>query len=272
MVLYRARSLALALLLASAGLSGCGVFSGGGDVPGSENLDRLYAEARSDIESGSFDRAIKSLERIDARATGTLLGQQALLDLAYAQWKSTERVTALATVDRFIKMHPSSPAFDYALYLRGMINFNEDVGFLGALAGQSIAERDQRSSREAFQSFSQLVQQFPGSRYAPDARLRLDYIVNSLAEHEVHVARYYFRRGAYLAAATRASQAVTEFDRAPAAKEALGIMAASYDRLGLTELRDAAERVLRKNFPDASTPQAGGAAASKPARPWWRLW
>jgi len=233
------------------------------------NLDKLYAEAKEDMANGSYDRAIKSLERIDARATGTLLGQQAMLDLSYAQWRSGERVLALATIDRFIKLHPSSPAHDYGLYLRGIINFNDNLGILGSVARQNLEERDQRASRDAYQSFRQLVDLYPASRYAPDARVRMDYIVNSLATYEVHVARYYYRRGAYLAAANRAKQAVTEFEQTPAAEEALYIMAQSYDRLGLADLRDAADRVLRRNFPNSRYPATGVGAAQ---RAWWQLW
>jgi outer membrane protein assembly factor BamD len=223
------------------------------------------------VASGSFDRAIKTLERLEARASGTLLGQQALLDLAYAQWRAGERATALATIERFIKMHPSSPAFDYALYLRGLVNFNDNLGLFGALARQQISERDQKASREAFQAFSQLVQQFPDSKYAPDARARMDFIVNSLADYEVHVARYYFRRGAYLAAVNRAKQAVTDFDRAPAAEEALAIMVMGYERLGLKELSADAQRVLKKNFPSSRFLSADGLNPSSD-KPWWRFW
>lgn len=251
-------------------LAGCGS-TPGRDAAGGENLEKLYADAKSDLAGGAWDRAIKALEKIDARASGSLLGQQALLDLGYAQWKSGERTTGLATVDRFIKLYPSSPGFDYALYLRGLMNFNDSTGLLGRLASQSVAERDQRSSRDAWQSFNQLVTQYPASRYADDARLRMDYIVNALAEHEVSVARYYFRRGAFLAAANRARQAVTEFDRAPAAEEGLALMAESYDRLGLNELRDAAQRVLRTNFPQSRF-LASASAPAPGARPWWRFW
>ena len=246
------------------------MFAGKGESP-AENLDKLYAEARDDVASGSFDRAIKTLERLEARASGTLLGQQALLDLAYAQWRAGERATALATIERFIKMHPSSPAFDYALYLRGLVNFNDNLGLFGALARQQISERDQKASREAFQAFSQLVQQFPDSKYAPDARARMDFIVNSLADYEVHVARYYFRRGAYLAAVNRAKQAVTDFDRAPAAEEALAIMVMGYERLGLKELSADAQRVLKKNFPSSRFLSADGLNPSSD-KPWWRFW
>jgi outer membrane protein assembly factor BamD len=266
----RAPRLGALTLTAALALAGCSLFPGKGESP-AENLDKLYAEARDDVASGSFDRAIKTLERLEARASGTLLGQQALLDLAYAQWRAGERATALATIERFIKMHPSSPAFDYALYLRGLVNFNDNLGLFGALARQQISERDQTASREAFQAFSQLVQQFPDSKYAPDARARMDFIVNSLADYEVHVARYYFRRGAYLAAVNRAKQAVTDFDRAPAAEEALAIMVMGYERLGLKELSADAQRVLKKNFPSSRFLSADGLNPSSD-KPWWRFW
>ncbi len=233
------------------------------------SAERLYREARDDMDSGAYDRAIKSLERVEGLAAGTLLAQQAQLDLAYAQWKGAEKPTALATIERFIKLNPSSPGLDYAMYLRGMINFNENLGLLGDIAGQKLSERDQRASRDAWQAFKQLSDQFPSSRYTPDARLRMNYIVNSLAEYEVHVARYYFRRGAYVAAANRAQQAVAEFSQAPAIEEALYLMMASYEKLELKPLRDSAERVLRQNYPRSSY-LAGGLGAKD--APWWKFW
>jgi outer membrane protein assembly factor BamD len=140
-----------------------------------------------------------------------VLAQQAQLERAYLLWKTAESAQALAVIERFLKLHPTSPAYDYALYLQGLINFNDSLGFLGSLASQDLSERDQQASRDAYQSFRQLTERFPQSSYAEDARLRMNYIVNSLAAYEVHVARYYFRRGAYVAAANRAQAAVTEF-------------------------------------------------------------
>lgn len=233
-----------------------------------DTAQRLYREAREDIEAGAYDRATKSLERVEGLAAGTLLAQQAQIDLAYVKWKAGERESALTTIDRFIKLNPSSPALDYAMYLRGIINFNDNLGLLGIFAGQKLSERDQRASRDAWQSFKQLVDQFPTSRYAPDARARMDYIVNSLAAYEVHVARYYLRRGAYLAAANRAQQTVTDFQQTPAIEEALYILVQAYDRLELTQLRDAADRVLRLNYPQSRYLTEG--LASK-ERPWWKL-
>lgn len=253
-------SIALALL------AGCGSDPKGRD---GESVDRLYADARDDMVSGSYDKAIKTFERIEGRAAGTLLAQQAMLDMAYSQWRSGERVQAVATLDRFIKNHPSSPALDYALYLKGLVNFNDNLGFLHAISRQDLSERDQQASRDSHQALAQLVEQFPVSKYAADARLRMDYIVNTLASYEVHVARYYFRRGAYLAAANRAQHALTEYPQAPALEEALYIMAVSYDRLGLKELRDDADRVLKKNFPNSRLLKDG---VRLPERAWWQFW
>ena len=261
---WRPWALLAPLLLAV--LAGCGSDPKRDDSR--EAVDKLYAEARDDMSAGSYERAIKTLERIEGRAAGTLLAQQALLDMAYSQWRMGERVQATATVDRFIKLHPSSPAFDYALYLKGLINFNDNLGLFGNLAGQNLAERDQQASRDAYQAFKQLVEQFPASKYSADARQRMDYIVNALAEHEVHVARYYFRRTAYVAAANRAQQAVRDYPQTPASEEALYIMVASYDKLGLPELRDDAERVLKKNFPRSRFVEGG----ERISRPWWKFW
>lgn len=221
------------------------------------------------MDSGTYDRAIKTLERVEGMAAGTLLAQQALLDMAYINWKNGERATALTTIERFIKLNPSSAALDYALYLRGVINFVDNLGLFGTLFNQDLSERDQKASRDAYQAFRQLVNQFPDSRYAPDAQARMAFIVNSLASYEVHVARYYFRRGAYVAAAGRAQQAVTEFQKSPAVEEALYILAQSYDKLQLPALRDDADRVLRQNFPNSVFLSRGLAGDDKP---WWKLW
>jgi outer membrane protein assembly factor BamD len=223
----------------------------------------------ADMDSGSYERAIKSLERVEGLAAGTLLAQQRLLDLAYLYWKTNEKAQALSTIERFIKLNPSSPALDYALYLRGVINFNDNLGLLGNLAGQDLSERDQRASRDAYQAFKQLIDQFPNSRYAADARLRMDYIVNSLAAYEVHVARYYFRRGAYVAAANRAQQAVTEFQQAPAIEEALHMMVQSYDKLDCCRCATAPSRVLRTELPATALPHGGHGEPGR--KPWWQL-
>lgn len=248
-------------------IAACGSTPNDGDVQGS--AEKLYADAKDDIASGNWDGATKLLERVEGRAGGTLLAQQAQLDLAYVYWKSGEKAQALSTLDRFIKLNPSSPGLDYAIYLRGLVNFNDNLGFLGSLSGQRLSERDQQASRDAYQSFRQLSEQFPESKYTPDARLRMDYIVNALADAEVHVARYYLRRGAWVAAANRAQQAMTGYPQTPAVEEALAIMSRAYDQLGLTQLRDDADRVLKTNFPQSRFIDGDLTVDNKP---WWQLW
>ncbi|HJW10692.1 MAG TPA: outer membrane protein assembly factor BamD, partial [Albitalea sp.] len=196
--------------------------------------------------------------------------QQAQVERAYLLYKTGEKATALSVLERFIKLHPTSPAADYALYLQGLVNFNDNLGILGNISRQDLSERDQQASRDAYQSFKQLTEQYPQSRYAEDAKLRMNYIVNSLAAYEVHVARYYFRRGAFVAAANRAQQTVQEFQDSPATEEALFILTKSYDRLGLNQLRDDAERVLRKNFPNSVFLSTDTVTARPKA--WWQLW
>lgn len=254
-----------AALLAAAGCASAPPI----DPNSSQAVEKLYAEGKDELASGAYDRAAKIFERVEGRAAGTLLAQQAALDMAYAQFKSGDRATALATLDRFIRLQPSSPALDYAYYLRGVVNFNDNLGVLSMLSRQDLSERDQQASRESFQSFKQLTDQFPQSRYATDARQRMDYILNALAEYELHVARYYFRRGAFVAAANRAQQAVIDFPQAPGNEEALYIMVACYERLGLDQLRTDTQRVLDKNFPNSRYLREGMRQAQKS---WWQFW
>ena len=264
-VLHRPMAAVLAVLVAL--LAGCG--STPKEAESKWSPERLYAEAKEEASTGNFERASKLYERLEGRASGTALAQQAQIERAYMLYKSSDKAQALATLERFIKLHPTSAALDYALYLQGLINFNDNLGLLGSLARQDLAERDQQAARDSFQSFKQLLDQFPQSLYADDARLRMNYIVNTLASYEVHVARYYFRRGAYVAAANRAQIVVTDFQQSPSAQEALYIMVQSYDRLGMTDLRDDADRVLRQTFPDTTVAFDGLGRAKKP---WWQVW
>ncbi len=238
------------------------------------NADKLYAEAKDELNSGAYDKAAKLFERLEGRAAGTLLGQQAQIDRAYTMYRAGDKAQALSILERFMKLHPTSPAMDYALYLQGLVNFNDNLGILGNLSRQELSERDQQASRDSYQSFKQLVEQLPQSKYVADARLRMNYIVNALAAYELHVARYYYRRGAYLAAANRAQQAIQEFQQSPSAEEALFLMMKSYDRLGLTQLRDDTDRVLRKSFPNSGylTANATAGAPANKGRAWWQFW
>jgi len=231
--------------------------------------NKLYAEAQDEMATGQWEKAVPLLEKLEARAAGTPLAQQAQLDKAYAHFKSAEPAQALAALERFMKLHPASPAYDYALYLKGIINFNDDLGLLSSVTRQDLAERDQKASKESFEAFKELVSRFPDSRYTPDARQRMNYIVSSLAQYEVYVASYYFKRGAYLAAINRAQLAVSDYRDVPAIEEALFIIYKSYDALGLLPLRDDAKRVLEKNYPESEFLLRG---SRKNLDPWWKVW
>jgi outer membrane protein assembly factor BamD len=262
-------SLVCALLMATTawGLGGCS--STTVDKTATMSPNKIYAEAKDEMNSGSYDKAVPLLEKLEGRAAGTPLAQQAQLDKAYAHYKGAEPAQAIATLDRFMKLHPASPAMDYALYLKGIVNFNDNLGMFSFITRQDLSERDQKASKESFEAFKELVTRFPDSRYSPDARQRMTYIVNSLAQYEVHVARYYFRRGAYLAAINRAQLAVSDYRDVPATEEALFIMVKSYDELGMTQLRDDSRRVLEKNFPQSEFLSRGFKSNSDP---WWKFW
>jgi outer membrane protein assembly factor BamD len=228
--------------------------------------EKIYSEARDESSAGAWDRAAMLFDKLEGRAAGTPLAQQAQIEKAYAQYRSGEKVQAIATLDRFLKLHPTSPAVDYALYLKGLVNFNDNLGLFSFITKQDLSERDQKAAKDSFESFKELTQRFPESKYTPDSLQRMTYIVNSLASYEVHVARYYLSKGAYVAAINRAQVAITDFPGVPATKEALEIMVKSYDAMGIKELKADAQRVLDKNFPDTPQPE------TKKTGSWWKFW
>jgi outer membrane protein assembly factor BamD len=228
--------------------------------------EKIYSEARDEASAGAWDRAAMLFDKLEGRAAGTPLAQQAQIEKAYAQYRSGEKIQAIATIDRFLKLHPASSAIDYALYLKGLVNFNDNLGLFSFLTQQDLSERDQKAAKDSFESFKELTQRFPESKYSPDATQRMAYIVNSLASYEVHVARYYLSKGAYVAAINRAQVAITDYPGVPAAKEALEIMVKSYEAMGIKELKADSQRVLDKNFPDLPKPEF-----KKPGS-WWKFW
>ena len=258
---------ALALTGASIFLGGCA--STPDDITATWSPNKIYSEAKDELASGGYDKAVVLFEKLEGRAAGTPLAQQAQIDKAYAQYKSGDTAQALATLDRFMKLHPASTAIDYALYLKGIINFNDDLGLFSSISRQDLAERDQKASKESFDAFKELASRFPDSRYTPDARLRMTYIVNSLAQSEVHVARFYFSRGAYVATINRAQSAIAEYRDVPAIEEALSLLYRSYDALGMTQLRDDTLRVMQQSYPDS--PFTRSDAKAKQGS-WYKFW
>lgn len=263
------RSLAViaALFLATV-LAGCGLLPEQKDETVGWTANKLYAEAKEAMTDGAYDKAIKYFEKLESRYPYGRFAQQAQIEVAYAYWKTGEPASAIAACERFIKLHPNHPHVDYVYYLRGLVNFNEDLGLLGNIANQDMTERDPKGARESFDAFKELVARFPDSKYAPDSVARMKYLVNALASHEVHVARYYMKRGAYLAAVNRAQFALKNYPDTPAIEEALFVMVKGYDALGMTDLRNDAERVMRKNFPQRHYYARG----LERVEPWWKLW
>jgi outer membrane protein assembly factor BamD len=267
-MLARAKLSVVPVLLAAFALAGCSSLKDE-DKTATMSPNRIYAEAKDEMNSGAYDKAIPLYEKLEGRAAGTPLAQQAQLERAYAYYKQNDQAQALATLDRFIKLHPASPALDYALYLKGIVNFNDNLGMFSFISRQDLSERDQKAAKESFESFKDLVNRFPDSKYTPDARSRMTYIVNSLAQYEVHVARYYYSRGAYVAAINRSQNALADYRDVPALEEALFILMRSYDALGMAQLRDDTRRVLEKNYPQ-STYLTGGTRGKD--TPWWQFW
>lgn len=259
------RSLALILLLL---VTGCGLFPETQDETKGWSAQKIYSEAKNEMNDGNYSKAIKYFETLEARYPYGRYAQQSQLEVAYAYFKDNEPVSAIAACDRFIKLHPNHPNVDYAYYLKGLANFNEDLGLLGAIADQDLSERDPKAAKASFEAFKELVTRFPKSKYAPDAAARMKYLVNTLAASDVHIARYYVRRGAYVAAVNRAQTVLKEYPQAPATEEALAIMAQSYDAMDLNELRDDTRRVLSKNYPNSKF--ITGTTQGK--KPWYRLW
>lgn len=263
-------SLALFLVL---GLSACGLLSDRTDDQEDWSVNKFYSEAREKLDDGSYAAAIKLYETLESRYPYGRIAQQAQLEIAYAHYKNDEPASAIAAADRFIKLYPNHANVDYAYYIKGLANFNEGWGMLGFLLKgpfkQDMSERDPKASYESFEVFKELVARFPESKYAADSRQRMAYLLNLLAMGEIHTARYYMKRKAYIAAANRAQNAVKEYPPTPATEEALYIMIRAYEALEMYDLRDDAERVMRINFPNsiflAELPDVG-------AKAWWEFW
>jgi outer membrane protein assembly factor BamD len=233
------------------------------------SAEQLYADGKESISAGNWKDARERMTAIESRYPFGPYAQQALVDLAYINWKDGENDQALAAIDRFQQLYPNHPGTDYMLYLKGLIHFTPASAIMTRLSGQDPAERDPKGLRASYDAFSDLIKRYPDSRYTPDAKARMTWLVNALAMNEVYVARYYYDRGAYVAAINRAQTVITDFGGVPATEPALYIMVQSYDKLGMTELKNDTQRVFDKNYPDSSFKTDGLASLSKKA--WWQL-
>ncbi len=228
-------------------LSGCSSIFGEKDETKGWSQQKLYNEASSELAAGGYEKAIEYYEKLEARYPFGKYAHQAQLDVAYAYYKADEPESALAAADRFIKFHPGHPAVAYAYYLKGLVNFNRSKGFLSRLLPTDVSQRDAGAALDSYKDFERVIKEFPDSEYAEDARKRMLYLRNNLARQEVHIARYYIKRGAFVAAAMRANHVVENYQRTPALKDALEVMIEAYTRLGEEDLARDAQRVLALN-------------------------
>lgn len=231
------------------------------------SASKFYSEARAELAEGNYDRAERLLEQLESRYPFGRYAQQAQLEIIYVHYKKREIEQTLAAADRFVRLHPNHPNVDYAYYLKGLANFIDDRSLFRLVSTQDPTERDPKAARESFEAFKLLVARYPASKYAEDAAARMTYLINALASGEVHVARYYYKRGAFLAVVNRAQYSMQNYPQAPANEEALALMVRSYNELGMVDLRDDALRVLEKNFPQSKYLQGREA---DPA--WWMFW
>lgn len=271
-------SLALILLLS---LIGCG----GSSHTLKEGLDldakprpaeEMYAEAKKELDDKNYEKAGKLFESLQTQYPYGRYAQQAQMEMAYAYYKQNEPESALSAIDRFIKQYPSSAHLDYIYYLKGVVHFDAHTSIFAGIFPQNPSQHDPRSAQESFDAFKELVTRFPNSKYAPDATVRMQYLVNLLARHEVDVASYYLQRGAYVAAVNRAKIVLSDYPQSPLTRDALQVMVQAYNALGMTDLRDDVQRVLDRNSKDAAAkpaalptiaPAASGVAPAQTTKP-----
>jgi len=254
------------LLAIAVVIGGCSWLPEVKDETGNWTADRLYKEAHDAMIEGNYTRAVKLYESLESRFPYGRFAQQAVLESAYSSYRAGDTAAAVGACDRFIRTFPNHPNVDYAYYLKGLVHFREDQGILGYVYELDLSEREPKGMRESFAAFKELVAKFPDSRYAEDSLERMKYLTNSLALYEVKVARYYYNRGANVAAVNRAQGALVDYPRTPASEEALALLVAAYTRLGLTQLAGDSARILEKTFPKSADMREFG------ARPWWKFW
>ena len=257
------RGAALALCIALLAMGGCRTNR---EAPQSDP-QIVYQRAHQALRSYDFNTAIKLYEALTARYPFTDQARQARLDLIYAYYRAGESESAIDAADQFIRENPTHPRVDYAWYIKGLVDFERTPNALERLFGVDLTERPPNNARKAFEAFRTVVERYPKSEYAHDARQRMVYLRNRLADYEIHVAEYYMKRGAYVAAAKRAKQAIEQYDGAPAIRRALEIMIEAYDRLDLPQLADQTRQVYQANFEgEVRRVQA------EVHKPWWKFW
>jgi outer membrane protein assembly factor BamD len=251
------RRLAPALLACL--LAACG---GRGGVEEYATPERLYEKAEHAMQIGDYEVAIRLYEQLEVAHPFSEPARQGRVDLIYAYYRAHKPEQAVDAADTFIRENPRDPSVDYAYYLKGLVYFSFDRNFLEKLFRVDLCERPPNEAYRAFSNFSQLVQRYPESAYAPDARQRMVYLRNCFASYETSVAQYYLERGAWVAAANRAKYALETYADTPSTRSALDVLARAYRELGMDDLATDAERVLAETYATPPPTRAGASAAA----------
>ena len=225
----------------------CGLFEGIADPTEGWTADKLYVEARDNLNEGNYETARDYYQKLEARYPYGRYSQQALVETAYSYYRENEPEQAIAYCDRFLRQYPEHPLSPYALYIKGLATLDEDTGWMSLLNPQDLSKRDAQAARDAFDIFKDLVLRFPNSRYARDARDRMHELVEAQAKYEINTAMFYYERHAYIAAINRAQNVLRDFQTSPQAEEALRIMKDSYEQLGMQDKVKDIERILEAN-------------------------
>lgn len=239
-------------------LQGCETLGGSSDSNtadkeyGGWDAEKFHKKAKKAMDASNYQKAIKLYETLESRYPFGDYAAQAQLEIAYAYYKNDDPEAAIAAADRFIKVNPRNSSVDYAYYLKGLVNFNRSIGFIERFLPTDASQRNPSNVKESYNNFQELVRRFPDSQYAPDAKQRMLALKNNLAMYEVHVARFYLKRKAYIAAANRGGYVIKEFQRTPAVPYALLVMQEAYTKLGMTDLAADAERVYKENYPNGA--------------------
>lgn len=254
-------ALLIATLVATLALGGCRS-AREREMMGSP--DALYQRASDSLDSGNYDGAVRIYEVLEARFPFSEAARQSRLDLMYAYYKKGDKEQAVDAADTFMRENPTHPRIDYAYYIKGLVYFERTPNILERTFDVNVADRPPQDARQSFDAFSRVVTQYPKSEYAPDARQRMIYLRNRLAEYEIGVARYYMKREAWVAAANRARYVIENYDGAPSVRDALEISIDAYTKLGLQDLAGENAKVLAANFPERAKQLA--------KKSWWKFW
>jgi outer membrane protein assembly factor BamD len=232
----------------AATLTACGKNN---DVIDDNGPEALYERGYNAMQANNYPVAGQSFLMLEARYPFSPLARQAQLDLIYVLYRSGQPEAAVDAADEFERENPTHPRVDYALYMKGLVYFDESPGILERLFNVDVSVRPPKDTELAFDTFQELIRRFPDSKYVPDSRQRMIFLRNRLAAYENHVASYYLERGAYIAAVQRAQYALERYAGAPELEESLLLMIEAYEHLGMRDLADDAKRVLAQAFPEA---------------------